>query len=161
MLTNLSLENAARKYTSIRKAVGDLDYNIPYSPLSPLPKKVLYYCEMDIRTTYEIIKYFRDIYKHVKRIPLTQTGTVRASMREEVGVWWIKECQKKVPSMPIYLALTTAFMGGISHGNILWINQIIKNCWSYDFCSSYPYVLCCMLFPDGQFHIIHPKSARI
>ena len=28
MLTNLSLEKAAEKYTDVRKAVGDLNYNV-------------------------------------------------------------------------------------------------------------------------------------
>lgn len=160
MLTNLSLENAAKKYTNIRKAVGNLDYNIPYSPLSPLNKKILYYCQMDCLTLYEIIKHFRDEYLHIKKIPLTQTGCVRKSMRDELGFWYIKENQKKVPTMPVYLALMTAFQGGISHGNVLYIGQILKDVWSFDFCSSYPYTLCCFEYPCGAFHLIHNKMVE-
>ena len=158
MLTNLSLDNAAKKYTDLNKAVGELDYNIPYSPLSNLPDQALHYCEMDIRTLYEIIRYFRNEYQHIKKIPLTQTGEVRAAMREELGFWYIKEQQKKVPPLQVYLALSVAFMGGISHGNVLHIGEKLKDVWSYDFCSSYPYCLCCYEYPDGAFHLIHKKA---
>ena len=158
MLTNLSLENAARKYTNIEKATGDLNYNVPYSPLSRLPLEAYHYCEYDIRTLYEIIKYFRKTYEHIKCIPLTQTGTVRNSMRDELGFWYIREQQRKVPPIQVYLALSTAFMGGISHGNVLYIGQILKDVWGFDFCSSYPYTLCCFEYPDQPFHIIHKKS---
>ena len=158
MLTNLSLDLASKKYTNIRKATGELDYNIPYSPLSPLSKKVLHYAEMDIRTLYEIIKYFRSEYKHLKKIPLTQTGEVRVALRDFVGFWYIKEQQKKVPPIQIYLALMTAFMGGISHGNILYISRVIKGCWGFDFCSSYPYSLVAYAYPSEPFRLIHKKS---
>ena len=59
MLTNLSLELSAKKYTRRRKAVGSLDYNLAYSPLVPLSKRALHYCEEDILTLYEIIKWFK------------------------------------------------------------------------------------------------------
>ena len=158
MLTNLSLDLASKKYTRLRKATGELDYNIPYSPLSPLNKKVLHYAEMDIRTLYEIIKYFREEYKHLKKVPLTQTGEVRVALRDFVGFWYIKEQQKKVPPIQIYLALMTAFMGGISHGNILYISRVIEGCWGFDFCSSYPYSLVAYPYPSEPFRIIHKRS---
>lgn len=158
MLTNLSLDSAAKKYTSLRKAVGELDYNIPYSPLSPLNKKVLHYGEMDCRTLYHIIEWFRSEYGHIKKIPLTQTGEVRAALRKETGFWYIKEQQKKVPTIEVYLSLMKAFSGGISHGNILFINRIIENCWGYDFCSSYPFALVAYEYPSDPFRVIHPKS---
>lgn len=151
MLTNLSLDKAAEKYTDVRKAVGDLDYNIPYSPLSELPAEALHYCEMDIVTLYKIIRYFRDAYKNIMKIPLTQTGCVRKSLRDEVGYYYIREQQKKVPTMVVYLALMQAFQGGLTHANILYANMVVNNVWSYDFSSSYPYVLVCRDYPSTPF----------
>lgn len=151
MLTNLSLEKAAEKYTDVKKAVGELDYNIPYSPLSELPEKVLHYCEMDIITLYKIILFFRNEYKNINKIPLTQTGCVRKSLRDEVGFYYIKEQQKKVPTMIVYLSLMQAFQGGLTHANILYVNTVVNDVWSYDFSSSYPYVLICREYPSTPF----------
>ena len=160
MLTNLSLEKSAEKYTDVKKAVGDLDYNVAYSPLSKLPEKALYYCEMDIITLYKIILYFRTKYKHIKSIPLTQTGEVRYSFRKEVGYWYIKEQQQKVPPAYIYELLMIAFAGGITHGNILYLNMIMEDCWSFDFCSSYPWTLVSEDFPTTPFRKINIKQVE-
>ena len=151
MLTNLSLDNAAKKYTDVRKAVGELDYNIPYSPLSELPESVLHYAEMDCITLYHIIKYFRELYKGLNKIPLTQTGCVRKSLRDEVGYYYIREQQRKVPTMIVYLTLMQAFQGGLTHANIIYVNTVVNNVWSYDFSSSYPYVLLCRDYPSTPF----------
>lgn len=162
MLTNLSLEKSAEKYTDIKKAVGELDYNIPYSPLSDLPENVMHYAEMDCKTLYKIILFFRNEYGHIKSIPLTQTGEVRKALRDEVGYYYIKEQQKKVPTFHIYDVLQSAFMGGISHGNILYLNKIITSgVWSFDFCSSYPFCLCCYDYPSTPFVRINERQAEL
>lgn len=161
MLTNLSLELAAEKYTDVQKAVGDLDYNVAYSPYTSLksfPEKSLYYCEMDIITLYKIILYFRDNekygYKHIRSIPLTQTGEVRRSLRDYVDFYYIKKQWELVPPHHMYCMLLLAFQGGITHANMLYANRIINNVWSYDFCSSYPYVLVAYKFPSEPFFTI-------
>ena len=161
MLTNLSLEKSAEKYTNLQKAVGELDYNKGnFSPLCSLTNEELHYCEMDIITLYHIIKYFRDSangYGHIKSIPLTQTGEVRYSLREAVDYYYIKKQWSLVPSEHMYCALMSAFQGGITHANALYTNQIKHNVWSYDFASSYPY---CLTFPmpSEPFHIIRENQ---
>ena len=160
-LTNLSLKDSALKYTDLEKAVGELDYNIPYSPLSVLPDNVLYYSKMDVKVLTHIIMYFRDKYKTVKQIPLTQTGEVRRSLQEFMGFWYIKSMQQLVSPIHIYMALCTAFAGGICHGNILYVNRVVENCWSFDFCSSYPYVLCCFKLPSTPFRRISYNQSLI
>lgn len=161
MLTNLSLELAAEKYTDVQKAVGDLDYNVAYSPytsISSFPEKALYYCEMDIISLYKIILYYRDNeqygYKHIRSIPLTQTGEVRRSLRDYVDFYYIKRQWKLVPPHHMYCMLLLAFQGGITHANMLYANRIVNNVWSYDFCSSYPYVLVAYKFPSEPFFTI-------
>ena len=158
-LTNLSLAKASEKYTTLQKATGELDYNIPYSPNSKLPNNAMYYCMMDVLTLYHIILYFRDLYRHIKSIPLTQTGCVRKSLQKECGFFYIKAQQAKVPPLIIYEALTMAFCGGIAHGNILHINKVYCNVWSFDFCSSYPYVMTCYKLPKAPFRRITKKLA--
>lgn len=168
MLTNLSLEKAAAKYTDVAKAVGELDYNIPYSPLSDIPPKALHYCEMDIITLYKIIENFRDKqgYNHIVSIPLTETGAVRRSLREYVDYYYLKNMWRLVPEEHMYCTLMLAFQGGLTHGNAINTNIIfavdlkgddIFNCsgiWSFDFTSSYPYVMCCFKFPSEPFFSI-------
>lgn len=165
-LTNLSLENAAIKFTDLEKAVGELDYNVPYSPLSKLPDNVMYYALMDVKVLTHVIDHFRKEYKHIKRIPLTQTGTVRRSIQQTCGFWYVKKQQKKVPPFVVYMALVDAYTGGISHGNILFLNQTLTydeygGFWSYDFSSSYPYVMCCYKLPQTPFRIINKKQYEL
>lgn len=165
MLTNLSLEKAAEKYTDIEKAVGDLDYNTAYSPYSELPPEAMYYCEMDILTLYKVIEYFRspEHYEHVTLIPLTQTGEVRRSLREYVDFWYIKKMWGLVPPEHMYCTLMLTFQGGLTHGNAINANRVFRsigknpNCdgiWSYDFCSSYPYVMTAFKMPSEEFFSI-------
>lgn len=160
MLTNLSLEKSAEKYTDVKKAVGNLNYNKAHSPLSELSQEELYYCYMDIITLYKIILYFRNLYKHLKSIPLTQTGEVRYSFRKEVGYYYIKEQQQKVPPAYIYELLMIAFAGGITHGNILYLNRIMYDIWSFDFSSSYPWVLVSEQYPLTPFRKINIIQAK-
>lgn len=179
MLTNLSLEKSAEKYTNIKKAVGDLDYNRAFSPLSVLDRRSLYYCKQDILTLYEIIKYFRDNpdngYGHVANIPLTQTGEVRRALLHELDYWYIRRQWELVPPEHIYLALIQAFMGGMTHTNLLYANKLFKRgykgadrniigcngIWSYDFSSSYPYVLVAYKYPSEPFFMIREKDIEM
>ena len=60
MLTNLSLENASKRYTNIEKAVGDLDYSIIRSPLTKnITPAEWHYIEYDLKCMYEILLYFK------------------------------------------------------------------------------------------------------
>lgn len=165
-LTNLSLANSAKKFTDLKKAVGELDYSIPYSPLSKLPENAMYYALMDVKTLSHIIEHFRSKYGHIKRIPLTQTGTVRRAIQKDCGYWYIRKQWDKVPPYQIYLALMAAYTGGICHGNILYLNQTIKSythgrIWSYDFSSSYPYIMTCFKLPLCPFRQICEEQEKM
>ena len=52
------------------------------------------------------------------------------------------------------------FAGGFTHANWIFANQIIKNVASYDFTSSYPYVMTTHKFPMSKFRKCYIKSAE-
>lgn len=151
-LTNLSLEKSAEKYTSIKKKVGDLDYNIERSPLTKLTRKELGYCEYDIKTLYEIIKYFRKQYNHTANIPLTQTGEVRRELKKRVNYTHIRLMQSLVPDYLTSCYLMQAFAGGITHANMLYSGKVQQNVFSSDECSAYPTMLLTKKFPCGEWY---------
>lgn len=159
MLTNLSLEKAAERYTKIRKKSGDLDYNMERSPRTDLTDTELSYCEYDILTLYEIIKYFKGVYGNISRIPYTQTGEVRRAFRKRVGFKYIRNIAKSTPSAPMYLIYNKAFWGGMTHGNCLYVGDILPNCGSYDIASSYPTTMLLPIFPQGKFRRTDPEQA--
>lgn len=160
MLTNLSLAKAAERYTDIRKKSGDLDYNIARHPgtVQYMSETELSYCEYDILTLYKIVLYFKRKYKQLSWIPYTQTGEVRKEFRKRVNFHYVCKIRKKVPSDQIYLILQKAFQGGMTHGNALYIGQIIEDVLSFDIASSYPTTFL-FKFPVGKFRKILPETA--
>lgn len=156
MLTNLSLESAAKEYTSELKKTGLLDYNREYSPLSRLDSDALLYAEYDIITLREIIKHYLEEYEYMYKIPLTSTGTVRVALKEAVDVFYIKKQQKLVPTGAMYLKLWSAFSGGYTHTNILHSCRLFQAhtdglITSFDIASSYPAVMVTMKYPCSHF----------
>lgn len=140
-LTGLNLDESAKQYTSVKKAVNDLDYRQLRGLTTPLTETEMYYCEMDIVTLREIIKNFRERYKHVKEIPITQTGEVRKALNKEVGYYYHVKQWELVPSSRFYIALNNAYFGGISNCNFIYYGSLLKGAEapeSWDISSSYP-----------------------
>lgn len=161
MLTNLSLDAAAKEYTSIRKRSGqDFNYNVARSPKTKLSKLEMEYCEFDIRTVTEIIRYFKERYDgHLYNIPLTSTSIVRTELKKRLDIWYIKNQQKLVPNRYIYMMLWQAFSGGFTHANILHSGKPLINRHTGEFlpsegedeASEYPTKMCTEQFPCGSF----------
>ena len=151
-LTNLSLESWGDEI-GIPKLVGDLDYLKLRTPLTPLTDKELGYAERDCIVVYNGIKDYRRQYKHIKNIPLTQTGEVRKVLRRKVRK--NKSVENKVLSLvpentAMYLRQHACFAGGYTHANIIFSGITLKKengnlplgyGVSYDFCSSYAAVM--------------------
>lgn len=151
MLTNLSLEAAAKEYTSIKK-LDSLEYDsMIRTPLTRLTMKEKQYCEYDVLCVYEIIKHFREEYKHIANIPYTSTGIVRQELKKHVDYYYIRKMQNLVPDKKTYLRLWACFSGGYTHANILNACRVFKHINSYDISSSYPYTLVCERLPAGPF----------
>lgn len=83
-LSNKSLANTAKDLThhSVEKMVGDLDYSLVRTPLTPLTEKEWKYCENDVRVVLAYIAEKIEQDGDITRIPLTNTGYVRRYCRE-------------------------------------------------------------------------------
>ena len=161
MLTNLSLEKSAEKYTDVRKAKGDLDYSVVRSPLTELTEKEKYYCEMDCVTLFHIIKHFKKQYGHIKLIPYTQTGEMRKAYKNVIPKYHYDYTRKLVPTLEEYKMLNSAFAGGITHGNCLYIKQFINQSMiSMDISSSYIVSMLTEKYPTTKFKEIKPNTLK-
>lgn len=78
-----SLQNVGKDLQKhkLEKKVGDLDYNLIRTALTPLTEKELGYCEYDIRVLNAYIEEKIEQDGSIDRIPLTNTGYVREYCR--------------------------------------------------------------------------------
>lgn len=166
MLTRLSLATWGEQL-NVPKMVGDLDYETLRTPITPLTRKELKYCEQDVIVVYEGIKDYLGRYGTLRNIPLTQTGTVRRVVKEMLTTNddYVKFIKRLVPcDAEEYKMLQDVFAGGYTHANRLWSGHIIKDYIEhYDFASSYPAVMICKKYPStpwqytGWKHLPDPK----
>lgn len=147
-----SLENVAKdlqKY-KVKKAVGNLDYDLIRTPITPLTQKELLYCENDIRVILCYIQEKIEQDGDITKIPLTNTGYVRNYCRKECYSKW-KPYRRIMESLTLepneYSQLKRAFQGGFTHANAHYVNKVLENVGSHDFTSSYPAVMVLEKFP--------------
>ena len=162
LMSNIGLERLATTYKlPIKKLVGNLDYNVIRSPATKLTKKELDYCENDCLVIYHYIKMELSDYIRVDKIPITSTGKVRRELQQEAykNVYYRRKIRKAINTDPhIYNLLLECFQGGYTHANWIYTNEIMYNVDSYDFTSSYPYVMTSFKFPMSEFVPDNVKS---
>lgn len=135
------------------KRDGDLDYKLMRHSGTELTKKELGYCEMDTLTVNAYLYTQMKLYGNsITRLPYTNTGRVRRLCR--------KKCFAEKNYVPMIQRLNVtplefkmsryAFQGGYVHGNPLYIGESCENVASYDFTSSYPYVMISEKFPMSK-----------
>ena len=153
-LSGYSLEVLANnlKSHSIKKMVGDLNYNLIRNSKTPISKEELQYCINDVLIVTSYIEEQINEFGNIEKIPLTQTGKVRRYVRKQCFQnkdykYFIKELTIEKPE---YLLLKNAFAGGFTHCNAMYTNKICKNVTSYDFTSSYPTVLISEKYPMSK-----------
>ena len=154
-MTNTKLEKLPKIYgLNVEKLVGSLDYSKIRTNETKLTKQELKYCENDCLVLYEYIKKELSIYNSVKKTPLTSTGHVRRELKENLkGNWKYSYKVKKASNTDghIYNLMLDAFAGGYTHSNWVYTNEIVENVKSFDFTSSYPYVMVTHKFPMTAF----------
>lgn len=162
--------NHLQKY-KVKKLVGDLDYYKIRTPITPMTDKEIGYCVNDVLVVCAYIQEYIEQVGKITYIPLTQTGSVRKYCRKNCyyGFNNNKDVKKqnyydyrdlmnslKINNISEYKLLKRAFQGGFTHANAKHVKHVMKDVSSYDFTSSYPYVMVSEQYPMGKgFKITH------
>lgn len=158
MMSNCSLEKLADVYKlDVKKLVGNLDYSLMRNSKTELTEKELAYCENDCLVVYKYILKELETYETMKSLPLTSTGHVRKELKNKIekDYSYINKVRRSVNvDGHVYNLLIDAFAGGYTHANWIYADEIIKNVNSYDFTSSYPYVMLTEKYPASEFRKI-------
>ena len=130
ILSGFSLANTAKNLVKykVKKMVGDLDYSLIRTHLTPLTDLEMQYCENDVAIITAYISEQIDLYDNVSKIPMTNTGRVRTHVRNEC--YYTAKSHKKSSkgkyiayrkimndltiSIDAYKQLKRAFMGGFT-----------------------------------------------
>lgn len=154
-----------------KKDVGDLDYSLIRHSGTPLTKKEIGYCIDDIKVVMCYIQERIEECGRITLIPITKTGFVRKYCRahclrrkndkgKTVPNWdyvnLMEELQ--ITGLKEFGALQRAFAGGFTHANAEYTDEVVENVSSYDFTSSYPYVMVSEQYPMSAAQEIEPKS---
>lgn len=154
-MSNCSLEYLPKLFNlPIQKLKGDLDYTLIRTSKTGLTKEELKYCENDCLIIYYYILEELKTYETVNNIPKTSTGHVRRDLlnRVQKDYKYKAKVRKAINTDPkIYNLLCESFMGGYTHANFMYSSKIHDDVTSYDFTSSYPYVLVTHRYPKNQF----------
>ena len=155
MMSNVALKYLPKMFDlPVEKKVGDLDYSLIRNPNTPMSDIELGYCEYDCLVLYHYILKELEVYDDVKHIPTTNTGKVRRELQDLVrtNFKYKRVVNKAINTNPIiYNRLCEAFLGGYTHANWIYADEVLKNVDSYDIASSYPYVLVTQKYPNNEF----------
>lgn len=151
-----SLAQIAKNYCGVEKLVGDLDYDKIRVSETEMTQEEINYCIRDVEILSILAR--KHVYENYMgknpRLPWTQTGIVRDAIKRALGKNLSSERKKISSWMPTEqeyeLFRTKLFKGGISGGNILLLNQKLKNVRGADITSDYPYQMELQKFPMGR-----------
>lgn len=155
-----TLANNLLRY-DIKKLVGDLDYDLPRHEETPLTDLEIKYCINDVLIVTAFIQEEIIRNKSITNIPLTATGYARKYVKRNcLNKYNYHKYHNFISGLLLtpaeYNLLRRAFQGGYTHSSIRWINKIIKDIIdSFDFTSSYPYVLISEMYPVSSGRIIN------
>lgn len=154
-LSGVKLADLPRIYDlPVQKMTGDLDYFELRTSVTPLTDEEMGYCENDCLVLYEYIKKELITYENVFKLPLTMTGKVRRELQHKLmkNYSYRNKVRKSINVKPsVYNRLLEAFMGGYTHANYIYSDEVIEDVDSYDEASAYPYVMVTRRFPMSQF----------
>lgn len=171
LLSGYSLEYVAKNLTlhTLTKKVGDLDYSKLRTSITPLTDDELGYILYDGLIVLAYVKELIINNGNITKLPMTKTGFVRNYVRKECYGKGTKKNFKTlnkwrnyrnimnslcIKSVQEYKQLKRAFMGGFTHANAIAVGLIIDNVHSFDFTSSYPYVMISEKFPMSSGEVI-------
>lgn len=139
------------------KKMGDLDYALIRTSVTPLTTKELGYCEADIRVLLAYIQEKIESDGDISLIPLTNTGYVRNYCRKACFARW-KRYKNLMAQLILeaeeYSQLKRGFGGGFTHASAKFSRRTVKDVGSFDFTSSYPYVMLSEMFPMSKGELV-------
>lgn len=163
-VTGGNLDYLATNFTTTKKMVGDLDYNILRNKNTPLTTKELQYCINDVVILSEFSRYVFDKYIiPTHYIPLTKTGILRKKVTNSAKkIEGVNDAiQSCFPAEKLYnLMMKFLFRGGFTHGSVLYTGRILENVGSFDKKSSYPASMVNSYFPVTPFSKNHRISQK-
>ena len=168
LLTGKNLKKVGNDLTlfHVQKMIGDLDYSLKRNSLTHLTNKEVMYCINDVRVVTALIAEKIQLDGDITKIPLTKTSYVRRFVRNKCLYSQstshkgasvnnaFKSYRALMKELTItveeYKMLKRAFQGGFTHANPLWSGEICYNVGSFDFTSSYPYVMLSERYPMSR-----------
>lgn len=154
-MSNAALSQLPKLFNlPVQKKVGDLDYSKLRNNLTKISNKELGYCEFDCLVVYHYILKELEEFNRVDKIPLTSTGHVRRELKTLTykDYSYRRKVKKAINTDPhVYNLLVEAFAGGYTHANWIYTDEVLYNIDSWDFTSSYPYVLVTEKYPSTEF----------
>ena len=176
LLSGYALETVAKNLQrySVPKLVGYLDYELVRHEKTVITDKEMQYCVNDIKIVMLYIKEYIENVKNVHNIPLTKTGAVRKFCRKNCFFIPKTDTEKtkinyeykdlmhdlQINNLNEFKMLQRAFCGGFTHANSRYVDEIVKDVTSFDFTSSYPYVMISEKFPMSKGVKINVKSRK-
>ena len=175
ILSNLSLDNLSKSLTMfpVRKLVGNLDYELVRHSETPLTEDELRYCINDVLVVSSYIYEQCKKEGNITKLPLTATGycrkfartnCLRGSTNKGKNIQYstyqklMKNCQ--ITSVAEYQLMVRAFAGGFTHCSTRYSGRTLHDVDSFDFTSSYPYVLCSEKMPMSRGKKVEVKTYK-
>lgn len=174
LLSGYSLSKLGEQLTKYKcmKLVGDLDYSLLRHSRTELTEQEIGYCVNDVKVVMNYIQERIEEYKSILRLPLTKTGFVRKFCRKHC-LYTTKDGKQRqnykyrglmnsltISGLEEFDMLQRAFAGGFTHANANYTNETVTDVDSYDFTSSYPYVMVSEKFPMSKGVPIECKSLK-
>ena len=155
----------------VSKLVGDLDYKLIRHSKTPLTDKEIQYCVHDVLVVMAYLQERIETDGSIARIPLTKTGYVRRYCRKNCffphgskgknrfdRLRYAGMIKKLTIEPDEYMQMKRAFSGGFTHAGGFYSNTCVHGVTSFDFTSSYPYVMISEQFPMSKGELIELKD---
>lgn len=161
-LANAKLEDVPQLFhLDVQKHVGKWDYDKVRTPETQLSEDEIDYAAGDVIVTDALVKYMRDQYEHLYRIPMTNTSRLRKeclALYKDKYLFRCKVAEMNEQDPKMYRLLKICFSGGYTHANADHVGKIMKDVGSYDEASSYPGQMVAHRYPWGRFQTSNVKD---
>ena len=156
ILTQKKLAKLAEDEDVVKKLEGGYDYRKFRTPFSDRTDTEIEYCVRDVIALGKALRsIMKNRYVNTATVPLTMTGFPRQKVRKIFQkIKFRTQYLEMLLSDKEYQFFNRTFHGGYVHANRHWIGKLAVNVDSYDFASSYPFVMLSEKYPMEKFRPI-------